>query len=57
MLYLTFKHFDKIKHVHILQGTEELLKQEAGIKEDDVKPQASGPTESDVSHALAAYKR
>lgn len=39
------------------QGTEELLKREASIKDDDVRPQTSSQSETDVSHALAAYKR
>ncbi|KAK3083461.1 hypothetical protein FSP39_023256 [Pinctada imbricata] len=39
-----------------LKGTEDLLKREAGIKDDDVIPQTAPPSETDVSHALAAYK-
>ena len=39
------------------QGTEELLKREACISEADVKQETTTPSESDVSHALAAYKR
>lgn len=39
-----------------LKCTEELLKKEAGVTDEDVKPQSSGQSESDVSHALAAYK-
>ncbi|XP_022326421.2 transcription initiation factor TFIID subunit 5-like [Crassostrea virginica] len=39
-----------------LKGTEELLKREASIKDDDVRPPTSSQSETDVSHALAAYK-
>ena len=39
------------------QGTEELLKREACISDADVKQETATPSESDVSHALAAYKR
>ncbi|VDI66636.1 Hypothetical predicted protein [Mytilus galloprovincialis] len=40
-----------------LKCTEELLKKEAGVTDDDVKPQSAGQSESDVANALAAYKR
>ncbi|OWF36015.1 transcription initiation factor TFIID subunit 5-like [Mizuhopecten yessoensis] len=39
-----------------LKDTEELLKRESGIKDDEVTPQSATASESDVSHALAAYK-
>ncbi|XP_060063329.1 transcription initiation factor TFIID subunit 5-like [Ylistrum balloti] len=39
-----------------LKDTEELLKREAGIKDDEVTPHSTTASESDVSHALAAYK-
>ncbi|XP_041374129.1 transcription initiation factor TFIID subunit 5-like [Gigantopelta aegis] len=41
---------------HNLKSTEALLKQEAKISEDEVQSDTSAPTESEVSHALAAYK-
>ena len=44
-------------HVLLFKGTEELLKREASIKDDDVRPPTSSQSETDVSHALAAYKR
>lgn len=39
------------------QGTEELLKKETGIKDDDVQQDKTAQLTSEVSHALAAYKR
>ena len=41
----------------LLQGTEELLKKESGISDADVKQETTAKSESEVSHALAAYKR
>ena len=41
----------------VWQGTEELLKKESGISDADVKQETTTPSESEVSHALAAYKR
>ncbi|XP_060561519.1 LOW QUALITY PROTEIN: transcription initiation factor TFIID subunit 5-like [Ruditapes philippinarum] len=39
-----------------LKGTEELLKKETGLDDADVKPDTTGQSASEVSHALAAYK-
>ncbi|CAI9728746.1 transcription initiation factor TFIID subunit 5-like [Octopus vulgaris] len=39
-----------------LKSTESLLRQEANIKDEDVKIESAEPSESEVSHALAAYK-
>lgn len=56
---LTIERSENPFNVNIfhLKGTEELLKREASIKDDDVRPQATSQSETDVSHALAAYKR
>lgn len=39
-----------------LKETESLLRQEANIRDEDVKVESAEPSESEVSHALAAYK-
>ena len=39
------------------QDTEQLLRNEAKLTDDDVKQEPASQTESQVSHALAAYKR
>ncbi|KAL5005773.1 hypothetical protein ScPMuIL_016931 [Solemya velum] len=39
-----------------LKDTETLLKRETGITEADITEETAGSTESEVSHALAAYK-
>ena len=41
----------------LLKETETLLKREANLKEVDVPNESVVPSESDVSQALAAYKR
>jgi hypothetical protein len=41
----------------ILKETEALLKKEANVSEEDAKTEQTTSTASDVSQALAAYKR
>ncbi|XP_067687895.1 transcription initiation factor TFIID subunit 5-like [Haliotis asinina] len=41
---------------HNLKETETLLKKEAKVSDEEFKTEDSGPTASEVSHALAAYK-
>lgn len=52
-----FEHITFVNYIFNYQETESLLRQEANIRDEDVKVESAEPSESEVSHALAAYKR
>ena len=55
-MFITSLYY-QLAYALLNKGTEELLKKETGIKDTDVTPDSAAPLASEVSHALAAYKR